>query len=323
MAATLGLIDAVADAPIADIDTALDRVFVQLNTEIETLLDSVLYLATETSIEAALDGAAALLDETTSTIKTALDKVVEHLESDTAAGALPDSAERQLGAGDGLINAANLGANAAELYSKYADTQVVIARGFIEEAQMRAAQARGQVEEASQRVAQKTLWLLEVQRRIEIATTYISEAQGRLGIVAALAGTADGYAREAAQRIEQKRGWLEEVNARVSIAGVHVAHARERLSLAVTVQQSALGYIQEAQGRMQQITNHLQLGALYISQARSYQEGADRENQSADRFLFDAQERHKDYWEHLKSRVEMSWPNQRVAAVRQHPRQPL
>ena len=50
------------------------------------------------------------------------------------------------------------------------------------------------------------------------------------------------------------------------------------------------------------------------------QEGADREMQTGDRFLFDAQERHRDYWEHLISRVEMSWPNQRAAAIRQHPK---
>jgi hypothetical protein len=70
---------------------------------------------------------------------------------------------------------------------------------------------------------------------------------------------------------------------------------------------------------MQQIDRHLTLGTLYLNQGRGYQEAADREHAMADRFLFDAQERHRDYWEHLQSRVEMSWPNQRQAAVRQNP----
>jgi hypothetical protein len=264
---TLALVDALADTPLADAETALDAVITQLGTEAESLLDDALLLGFNTSIESALDGAAALLDESSSDIKTALDKVVEHLETDSGS---PDSAEAQLAAGDSLINAANIGIDVAALYARYSDAQVSIARGFVEEAVTLVSQARGQIEEA-------------------------------------------------AQRIQQNRVWLDKVDARINIAGTYVAEARERLGIAGVLIQAALGYIDEASGRMAQIDRHIQLGQLYLSQARIYQEGADRENQSADRFLFDAQERHRDYWEHLRARVEMSWPNQRQASVRQNP----
>lgn len=337
---------ALIDSADADANTALDALIVQLGTEAEALLDNALLLGFNTAIESALDGAAALLDETSSVVKTALDKIIEHLETDTSS---PDSAENQLAAGDSLINATNLGANAPELYARYADAQVSISRGFIDEAQTRIAQARGQIEEASQRAVQKDLWLGEVDRRINIASTYVGEARERLGMVAAIARAAEGYSLEAAQRVAQKRVHLDEVDARINIAGMYVGEARERLGMASAIVQAALGFVREAQehnqasqaytaaglaevtqaqgyiseaaGRFQQIDRHIQLGNLYLSQSRLYQEGADRENQTADRFLFDAQERHRDYWEHLTSRVEMSWPNQRAAAVRQHPRQ--
>lgn len=317
MNTALDTVNSLASTPQADAETALDAVITQLGTEAEALLDSGTYTGFNTSMESALDGAAALLDETSSVVKTALDKIIEHLESDTTN---PDSAENQLAAGDSLINATNLGANVPELYARYADVQVNISRGFIDEAQMRIAQARAQVEEAAQRSGQWSLWLGEVDRRVNIAGTFVAEARERLGIAGSIAQSATGYAQEAAQRIAQKRVWLDEVDARISMAGVYVAEARERAGLATILQQTAIGYIQEAGGRMQQIDRHIQLGNLYLSQARLYQEGADREMQTGDRFLFDAQERHRDYWEHLTSRVEMSWPNQRAAAVRQHPK---
>ncbi len=262
----LGFIDALADTSISDVNVALDAVVSNLGTEAEALLDDALLLGFNTSIEAALDGAAALLDETSSVVKTALSKVVEHLETDSGS---PDSAEAQLAAGDSLINAANIGSDVPALYARYAELQVQISNGFIAEAMALIAQARGQIEEASVRATQNRLWLDKVDIRVNIAGTYVAEARERLGLVSAILNT-------------------------------------------------ALGYVQEAAGRMQQIDRHLSLGQLYISQTRVYQENADRENQSADRFLFDAQERHRDYWEHLTSRVEMSWAHQRQAAIRQN-----
>ena len=180
----------------------------------------------------------------------------------------------------------------------------------------------------------------EVDRRVNIASTYVVEARERLSIARTINEAAVGYSIEAQARIAQKRVYLDEVDARISASGTLIAEARERLGIAQVLEQTALGriqtsqaytaasaveisqdqgYINEAAGRTQQITAHIQLGTLYINQSRIYQEGADRENQAADRFLLDAQERHTDYWEHLHSRIEMSWPNQRAASVRQNP----
>ena len=268
------LVDAIADTPLGDAETALDAVITNLGTEAEALLDSATYTGFNTSIESALDGAAALLDETSSVVKTALDSIVQHLETDTFE---PDSADNQLKTGDDFINNVNVGADVPNLFARYAEVKVLIARGRTDEAIAYISQARGQIEEAAQRLIQWQLWLSEVDARISISNTYVAEARERLNIAGIITQTGLGYVQEAG------------------------------------------GYIDEATGRMQQIDRHIQLGALYISQTRVYQENADRENQSADRFLFDAQERHRDYWEHLTSRVEMAWPHQRQSAVRQNP----
>lgn len=267
------LVDALTDLPLADAEVALDALITNLGVEAEALLDSATYTGLNTSIESALDGAAALLDETASVVKTALGKIVEHLETD---GFDPDSAENQLKAGDDTINVVNVGVDVAALHARYAEIQVIISRGFEGEAAGYMDQARAQIEEAAQRLVQWQMWLSEVGHRISISNSYVDEAQTRLGIAGAIVQAGMGYVQEAG------------------------------------------GYIDEAAGRMQQIDRHLQLGTLYINQTRTYQENADRENQSADRFLFDAQERHRDYWDHLTSRVEMAWGNQKTSSVRQN-----
>lgn len=358
MATALGLVDALADTPLADAEVALDAGKVNLLTDAEAVFDEGGFTGVNAQIETALDDAAVILDASSSIVTTILGKVVEHLESDATN---PDSAENQLKTGDALINATNLGADAPALYARYSEAQVSIARGFVEEASQRIAQARGHTEEASQRIAHRLSYMTEVDRRVNIAQTYVAEARERLGIARTINETVVGYSLEAQARTAQKRGVLDEVDARMTRAGILIAEARERLAIAQVLEQTALGHIQasqaytaasqieinqaqgyinEAAGRSQQIDRHLSLGTLYINQAsgwgeqinrhlalgtlyinqsRIYQEGADRENQAADRFLLDAQERHADYWTHLASRLEMSWPNQRATAVKQHP----
>ena len=313
--AATGLVNQLSDTPQSDANVALDASITNIGTEAEALLDAAAFTGINTSIESALDGAAAILDETTSSVETSLDKIVEHLETDATN---PDSAEAQLAAGDSLINANTVGADVAALYARYAEMQVRISDSFVNEANARILQARGQVEEASQRVQQKQIYLAEVSERVSIASTYIAEARERLNIAGSITQAADSMVGEAAQRIQQRNSWLGEIDRRISIAGTYVAEARERIGIAESLHAAASGYVSEALGRMQQIDRHLALGNLYVNQARAYQEAADRENASADRFLFDAQERHTDYWEHLQSRVEMSWPNQRQAPVRQN-----
>lgn len=259
---SLALVDAIADTPLGDMETALDAAKAS-GADASTLIDAAVMDGFNTSIESALDGAAALLDETSSKVVTALGKVVEHLETDSGT---PDSAEAQLAAGDTLINATNQGSDAAALYARYAEAQIGISNGFINEATALMGQARGQVEEAQVRIGQKQVYIAEITGELAIADMFISEARGRGEI-------------------------------------------------AIQLTNAALGYIQEAQGRMSQIDRHLQLGQLYINQTRVYQENADRETQSADRFLFDAQERHRDYLIHLNSRVEMAWGNSGAKAA--------
>ncbi len=309
-------VDAITDTPLADAETALDKLITYIVTDAEALLDASTYTALQGLISAALDGAAAITDETASPIVTALGKVVEHLETDTTN---PDSAENQLVAGDALINANNVGQDAALGFANYARAQIEISNTFVGEANSRANSARVQVEEAAQRVQQKMAHLSEVDRRIQMATSMVAEARERLGIANVVQTAAQGMNTEASQRIAHRNSWLATINMRLTSANTYVMEARGRMEIATSIRDAAAIYVNEAIGRMQQIDRHLALGNLYISQARTYQEGADRENASADRFLFDANARHADYWTHLNSRVEMSQPNQVKVAQRQNP----
>lgn len=263
-------------------------------------------------------------------------------------------AEAQVSISHGFISEANTRILHARAQIEEAGQRIQRKRGYLEEVGRRVdigntyvAEARerlniagsmmqagnARISEAAQRIQQKSLWLGEVDRRINmagihvaaaggyegVASQYINEARERLNIAGALIQTVREYGEEAAARVAQKRLWLDNAEARVSTAHARAAESVGRLGIVAALQQSAIGYIQEATVRTQQIDRHLALGALYVNQARGYQEAADRENATADRFLFDAQERHRDYWEHLQSRVEMSWPNQRQVALRQNP----
>ena len=238
-ATVLGLIDALADASIADINTALDKVITHLGTDLEAYFDDALLLGFKPSIDAALDGAAALLDETSSVVKTDLGKVVEHLETDSGN---PDSAEAQLAAGDSLINAVNLGNEAALVFARYSQAQVDIAQGFINEATALISQAQGQIVEGQTRVQQKLSYLGEMDRRLAMATGFVDEAQQRVAIVNALYQTAVGYIQEAQGRqvqidrhiqlgllyTDNARGYMELIDRDMSIADRLLIDAQER-----------------------------------------------------------------------------------------------
>jgi len=120
-ATQLGVLSALGDgvtlnqSTFLDANIALDKVMSLL--EIYNTDDAVFGHATftdiNTAINEALDGAQAILAES-STTSAALAKVEDHLVTDTS----PDSAEKQLAAGDSLINATNLGSDAPALYAK-------------------------------------------------------------------------------------------------------------------------------------------------------------------------------------------------------------
>ena len=130
---------------------------------------------------------------------------------------------------------------------------------------------------------------------------------------------ARGFEGKAMALISQAQGLVNVAAQRSIVSANYTDEAQGRLGIAQALLNAGLGYIQEAQGRVQTIDRHVALGQLYLGQARGYQETADRDTQAADRFLFDAQERHRDYWEHLRSRVESSRPNTHSSSTKQNP----
>jgi len=295
-------------------------------------------------------------------VDLALDKIEDHLETDTIGVDGQDSAENQLAAGDSLINAVNTGAGVAELYAKYGEVQTIIASGFNTEARQRIDQSLALLQEASTRIAQKQVSLSEAQGNVNTANSYNNEAGLRIQFVEALRSVGEAYGQAATERRNQllsiqsaaagftqeaggriaiasnitnvALGFIQESSARIAIAAqltqtasgyaqessshVDIANSiiqvsngfiqesTQRIAIASHIVQVGIAYGQEAIARTQLIDRQLSLGNLYINQSRGYLETADRENQNADRFLTDARERHRDYWDHLTNRTEMA-----------------
>jgi translation initiation factor 1 (eIF-1/SUI1) len=172
------------------------------------------------SAKAALDGIAAKL----TAAETALAKVttyVDKLDVDmTSAEAVHTDlvkriegsgsivgADVQLQTGDDKINLVNIGADVAELYRRYAETELLIARewgarrtDFIVEAARHLDSARAFADEAAGRLDEGNILSAEANQRNNIASAFISEAIQRLTAATQSLAISDRLRTEGAER---------------------------------------------------------------------------------------------------------------------------
>ena len=203
---------ALADDDHAVIDTLITALDSSLSNA-KTALDAMDTFADVpfTEADTAYDDARTLIVAASGAIDAALDKVVQHLESDATN---PDSAELQLAAGDSLINAVNTGLQAAEMYARYAEAQVSIARGFVEEASVRLSHALGAVEEGNSRLGMANTM-------VNVALAHIQTAEGRLGEL-------DRHLALGVLYIQQADGYIAGSDREIQVADRFLLDARER-----------------------------------------------------------------------------------------------
>ena len=202
------------------------------------------------------------------------------------------NAQSNLDAGVSLINAVNLGAEAAALRRTYAETALAMA--------VRYAQRRADI-------------LIQAQRHLSQATGYVEEALGRLqqadrriNEAGAWTQIALGFANEAAQQVGIAQTYLGEADRWNAQGQLYIREADTWIAKANAWYNKAQGYLGKATAWNNKAQGYLGKATSWMQKASTYLATADRASQTADRFLADARERHTDYWNHLTSRVEQA-----------------
>ena len=245
----------------ADMNTVLDRVTGYVDTDAELSYNKVSAITDLQNVAA--DKISAIIDLAATAIglapvevlliNDALDKIVEHLETDATN---PDSAEAQLATGDSRINAQNTGKDVPELYAKYAEVQIDIARGFAEEAAGRVAHVQALVANAAQDIA-------EAEARVSESNTRIAEVDARIREGDARIDQADANMREAGWRFQQAMAFIEE-------AQVRLAHAQAILDETGQHIAQGVGYLNEASARNDEGRLYAEQASVYTANAAQY-----------------------------------------------------
>jgi hypothetical protein len=142
-----------------------------------------------------------------------------------------------------------------------------------------------------------------------IAQTLIQEANGRAQHVGA-------FVQEVEQRLSAFMAQLNAANTELSAAGVYIQEAAARNTIAQIIIQEANTHLQKGVALLSTIQRHIEVGELHLSAAQVYLEVARQDSDTADRFLADARDRHRDYWLHITARVEQARPRT-TSATRQ------
>lgn len=259
---------------------------------------------------------------------------VDHIEASTGGGSgtgIDNAAQDYLDAGDPLINAVNLGSQAAELNRRYAETQLALAqmyadrrRDFISEADRHTAQAQTYIAEAGARMAQADRLAAEAAEWSRLAQTFIAEA-AQHNVVTSQAIARSGQYNQSAEEL------IGEGAQRVAIADSFIRESQERNQISLAFISEAQGRVAVAQTRLLEVQNMISIGNSFINEANQWADKAqiyineagtwianiEAINRSAQQYIFistrmseigiafldDARERHNDYWSMLNSRV--------------------
>ena len=153
----------------------------------------------------------------------------------------------------------------------------------------------------------------------QVPERYIQYAQAELAIAGLYANRRRDFLREAELHLGQARGYIEETQAWAIKADRYIAEAAgfstwadKYLREAASWAQKGQLYIEEANSRLAQIDRT-------VAEAEGFFNSASYEMLVSDRFLSDARERTRDYWEILKARVQQMHQEETLVATQQWP----
>ena len=132
---------------------------------------------------------------------------------------------------------------------------------------------------------------------------FIAGAQGWANVVAGFISEAQGRVNDAQTRVNLANGYMRQGELLAAQSATSVSIAQGRLAIAQRYVDTAAGHVATAQS--------------YASQAAAYLQAADREMLDSDRFLNDARERFRDYWDLLLDRAQAG-RRKSMSALRQY-----
>lgn len=143
--------------------------------------------------------------------------------------------------------------------------------------------------------------------KVNMAQAYASEAAGRAQHGAQLSN-------EVLTRLTVIQRVLESAQVSLGVSDSYNTEAQMHVQHALVFVQEAAGHAQAGQGYIAKLQQYLALGALHLEASQVYFESARAVAETADRFLTDARERHRDYIRQLTSRVEQGRPRSHSAS---------
>lgn len=332
-----------AKTDLTNAASALAKVATYMDSSDTTLtakaaLKDILDLTLHALTAAALDKVPTILDllhktdASTGDLKNAESVWTDEVKHILTAASIPN-AEDLLETGDDLINAVNLGDQAAAEYRQYADVTLKMAalwadkrKDFLTEAEHHANEAAGYVNEASARlgeidrlVSEALAWgdmvknfIGEAGSRIDSASRRIAQSESR----ASLAGVINN---SLAIRLEAARAKVAEAEAYINSGVGYVQAASQYAAAAQSAVAEGSVRVDKVRVQVEVSRAYSESAAQYAAASASYARQAEmhavkitawmnlagQRNNTADRFLADARDRHADYWTVLSDRIQM------------------
>jgi hypothetical protein len=184
-------------------------------------------------------------------------------------------------------------------------------QAYVSEAAQRANIADAFIREAIARNAQSRAFIDEADQRNQVIQGHIAEASQRRAI-------SDGFVAEASERNNQSAMFIAEAAQRVNLSGALMSEAQQKITIARTD-------IEEANAWASKIQLYINEAGAWIAEIDAISRSADayltmssRRAEIADRVREDAENRHREYWDMLQSRVHMARQSSR-SNRRQYP----
>ena len=235
---------------------------------------------------------------------------VKHILTDAG---LPN-AEDFLETGDDLINAVNLGVQAANLYATYAQNALGMGdrwsdrrKDFIAMSDRLNAIGQTYIQEAAMRQGATDRLVNEASTWVDVSETFIAEAEERLRQV-------DRFLGEAAQWRGVAQTMNDFATNRNSNAQLQIQAANGYVSMAMAYIEQAEGYVANGEILIQKAQIRLGIGNLNVAEGQGRVVIGNSYLTIADRYRDDALERHADYWSMLRSRVQQARQRSMVSA---------
>jgi len=194
---------------------------------------------------------------------------------------------------------------------------------YVQEAQARRVMTEAYVDEANQRNAMSSKFIDEAGGRNAISAILVAEAEQHNAIAQILSVEAgqrnemsQAYVAEARERNAMSASYINEARQYIDGAQAYIAEAQTRVLEVRTYFDEAKGWQSKGELYLSEADHWLSEAVAYFRQSAGFRDLATQRGGIADRLKLDADDRHRDYWSMLTSRVQQA-KQRSQASVRQ------